>query len=100
MTDPFKPKLGQLLTLAQLQRVKLWHAAHEREGTLEYRIWQLVLTVWLMGWMGWLPAFVFDANWAYPLCVAGMLLPQAYICARARAQSAGLLRCDWLHLLQ
>ena len=103
MTHPYKPskpKFWRQLNFDQLQRVKLWHAAQERENTLEYKLWQLVLTAWLMGWVGWLPAFVFDAIWAYPLCAVGMLLPQAYVYLRGRIEAAGMLRCDWLRLLR
>ena len=100
MTSNFKPRFWQHLTLAQLQQIKLWHVAHERENTVEYQVWQLVLAAWLMGWVGWVPAFIFDAVWADPLCILGMLLPQAYVYARARLQLAGLLHCDWLRALQ
>jgi hypothetical protein len=87
------------ITLAQLQRVKDWREAHRAAHPAECQIWELVLTVWLMGWAGCLPAWTFEAVWAYPLCVLGILAPRLYVYARARAHAAGRLRCDWLDLV-
>jgi hypothetical protein len=99
MAHTVKPKFWRRLTLLQMQGVKRWHIAQQREHTLEYKVWEMVLTAWLMGWIGWLPAYVFDASWAYPLCMGGMLLPQGYVYIRGQAHAAGVLRCDWLGLL-
>ena len=87
------------ITLAQLQRVKDWREAQRGAHPLECQIWEMVLTAWVMGWMGWLPAFTFEATWAYPLCVLGILAPRLYVYARARAHLARRLRCDWLELV-
>ncbi len=99
--QPLPPRayLWQSVSLAQLQRVKNWHARHRANHPVEARIWETVMTVWVMAWIGWLPAYTFDAPWAYPLCVLGVLMPRLYIQLRLRAHSAGLLRCDWLHQL-
>jgi hypothetical protein len=87
------------ITLAQLQRVKDWREAQRAAHPLECQAWEAVLTVWLMGWMGWLPAYTFDEVWAYPLCVLGTLAPRLYVYARARAHVSQRLRCDWLDLV-
>jgi hypothetical protein len=84
------------LSLHQLQRLKDWHIAHRGAHPMEYEVWNAVLTVWLMGWIGCLPALTFDTLWALPLCLLGVLAPQLYVRARARAHEAGRLRCDWL----
>ena len=84
------------MTLAELQRIKQWHLAHRRDHPVEYQIWDAMLTVWLMGWVGWLPAFTFDALWAAPLLVLGMSAPTLYVGWRMRAHRARRLRCDWL----
>ena len=70
--------------LAEIQRIKLWQVEHRRMQPLEYHAWDAVLTVWLMGWVGWLPVFAFDAVWLMPLCLAGMAAPGAYASWRAR----------------
>src|SRR5579872_3440750 len=84
------------LTLARLQRIKQWHVAHKADHPLEYQLWDAMLTLWIMGWVGWLPAFAFGAPWAYPLCVLGILAPRLYVGWRVRAHKAKRLRCDWL----
>jgi hypothetical protein len=84
------------MQLAEIQRIKLWQVEHRRTQPLEYHAWDAVLTVWLMGWVGWLPVFAFDAVWLMPLCLAGMAAPGAYSNWRARLHRQGQLRCDWL----
>jgi uncharacterized membrane protein len=86
------------MQLAQMQRIKLWHVRHRRTQPLEYHLWDAVLTVWLMGWIGWLPAFAFGAVWITPLCLAGMAAPGLYVHWRARLDRQRRVRCDWLHL--
>lgn len=87
------------LTLRQLQRLKDWHVAQRGAHPMECEVWNTVLTVWLMGWIGFLPALTFDTPWALPLCLIGVLAPQLYVRARARAHESGRLRCDWLALV-
>src|SRR5687768_16820903 len=76
------------MKLADLHRIKLWHVSHRRERPLEYHLWDVMLTFWLMGWVGWLPAFAFDAMWATPLCLAGTLAPGLYVAWRIKASRA------------
>jgi hypothetical protein len=85
-----------LLTLNQLQRIKQWHVAHKDEHPLEYELWDLMLCLWVMGWIGCLPAFALDIDWAYPLCALAILAPGFYMAWRSRAHQAMRLRCDWL----
>ena len=94
-----RPPHWHHVTLAQLQRVKDWREAQRSAHPLECQTWEVVLTAWLMGWAGWLPAYAFEAIWAYPLCVLGILAPRLYVYARARAHAARRLRCDWLDLV-
>ena len=84
------------MTLNEMQRIKQWLASHRDDHPVEYHLWDGVLTLWLMGWVGWLPAFVFGQLWAMPLCVLGMLLPGSYVAWRRRAHRARRLRCDWV----
>ena len=93
-----RDRRSRRVTLAQMQRVKNWHAAQQGAHPVEQAAWDAVLTLWLMGWMGWFPAFAFDASWAWPLCLLGMHLPRLYVGWRARAHDSGRLRCDWLAL--
>ena len=84
------------MTLDELQRIKHWHVRHRQDHPVEYQAWDMMLTVWLTGWVGWIPAFAFGAVWAVPLCAAGMLTPTLYVAWRTRAHRQGRLRCDWL----
>ncbi|TFZ05354.1 hypothetical protein EZ313_01375 [Ramlibacter henchirensis] len=84
------------MQLAEMQRIKRWQVDHRRTQPLEYHLWDAVLTAWLMGWIGWLPAFLLDALWALPLCLAGMAAPQLYVTWRSRLHRKRRLRCDWL----
>jgi hypothetical protein len=87
--------MASTLTLSELQRIKRWHVAHKRDHPLEYQLYDGVLTLWVMGWVGWLPAFAFEAPWACLLCALGMAGPTLYIRWRVRAHLANKLRCDW-----
>ena len=102
MFSPFQPgkrRFWDRITLTQLHRLKLWREARHASHPVERWMWETVLTLWMMGWIGWLPAFASEASWAYPLCLLGMLSPGIYVYWRARAHQAGQLQCEWLHLL-
>ena len=90
-----KQTLIQSIPLTDLHAIKKWHVAHKSEHPLEYELWDAVLTVWLMGWIGWLPVYVLEAWWAIPLCAAGMVTPRLYVTWRQQAHAQCRLRCDW-----
>ena len=83
------------MTLDELQRIKKWHVAHRHDHPVEYHTWDTMLTLWVMGWVGWLPAFAFDALWSVPLCALAMAAPGLYVAWRLKAHRQGRLRCDW-----
>lgn len=87
------------MTLDELQRIKKWHVAHRGDHPVEYYLWDGILTLWLMGWVGWLPAMAFGAIWATPLLIAGVLAPSAYVAWRMKAHQQHRLRCDWVRAL-
>jgi len=86
------------MTLDELQRIKQWHVQHQRDHPVECHLWDAVLTLWLVGWVGWLPAFAFDALWTAPLLALSMSAPTMYVTWRGRAHRAHRVRCDWLRL--
>lgn len=89
-----------LLSLTDLQRMRRWMQAHRRTQPVEYHCWDTVLTLGIMGAIGWLPALIVDqGEWALPLCALGFWLPSLYVRWRMRAQIGGRLRCDWLDVL-
>lgn len=83
------------MTLDEIHRIKMWHVAHRRDHPVEYHLWDGILTIWLMGWVGWLPALAFGAVWAAPLLIAGNMAPSLYVAWRMRAHQRHRLRCDW-----
>ena len=85
------------MNLNELQRIKQWHVQHRGEHPLEYHLWDGMLTLWVMGWVGWVPAWAFDQLWSTPLCAAAMFAPTLYVAWRAKAHRAQRLRCDWIH---
>ena len=70
------------MKLAELQRIKQWHVAHRAEHPLEYHLWDAMLTLWVMGWVGWLPAYAFEQFWSMPLCALAMAAPE-HVCRLA-----------------
>jgi len=93
-------RLGGHITLAKMQRLKQWHVSQQAEHSVEYQVWEVVLTLWVMGWIAWLPAYVLDAFWAFPLCLLGILMPRLYVQCRAQAHEKLHIRCDWLDLVR
>jgi len=87
------------MTLSQFQAVKLWHT-HHHGHPLEKTTWDAVLTLWMMGWVGFPAAILLDAGWAELACLAALFLPGAYVTWRARLHRRGRLRCDWITALQ
>ena len=70
------------MTLTELQRIKQWHVAHRLDHPVEYHLWDAMLTLWVLGWVGWLPAFAFDQIWTLPLCAMAVAAPGLYLAWR------------------
>ncbi len=88
------------VSLKMLQRIKKWHVLHKDEHPFEYQLLDWVLIFWVMACVGWLPAFVLEAEWLLPLCLLGMALPNVYIGCRVAAHYQNRLRCDWINQLE
>lgn len=88
--------MDRSLTLTEMQRIRKWHVAHRQEHPLEYQLWDAVVCLWLMGWVGWLPAFALELLWACPLCLLASCTPRLYVRWRRHAHRQQRLRCDWL----
>ena len=83
------------MKLAQFENLKTWHQRHWREQPVEKHVWDMVLTFWLVGWVGFPSAFLLHAGWAEAACFALFFLPGAYVRLRQGLHRAGILRCDW-----
>ena len=84
------------LTLEELQRIRRWLVAHRADHPLEFHLWDAVMTLWVLGWMGIVPALLLDLPAWLPVCAVGLVTPSLYIRWRQRAHAVGRLRCDWL----
>jgi hypothetical protein len=84
------------MNVRQLAAVKRWHVLHRTRRPLELHAWDAVLTLWLMGIVGTVPALVLEQHWAVVLCLALWLAPGAYVRLRRRLHRRGRLRCDWI----
>ena len=83
------------MTLNQLRDLKRWHVAHRQDHPLEYQVFDAVLTLWLLGWMGVPPALLLDQVMLLPLCLLAFLAPEIYRWLRVRLHRSQRLRCDW-----
>ena len=88
------------MTLHQFHALKQWHLRHWREHPLEKNLWEAVLTLWLMGWVGGAVSLLLNLPWVEVGCLALLFLPSAYVAMRARWHRAGRLRCDWINSLR
>jgi len=88
------------MTLNQLASIKRWLLLHGQRHPVELFVWNLVLTGWVLGWMG-VPGSLLAHQWAaLPLCLVAFTSPQWYAGARKRLHRRGRLRCDWLTALR
>jgi hypothetical protein len=85
-----------VMNVRQMSMLKRWFVDHRERSPLEYHVWDAVLTMWLMGWMGVPPALLLHWSWALALCVLLYFAPPAYVRLRRRLHASGRLRCDWL----
>jgi hypothetical protein len=92
------PVAHPLAQLRELARIKAWLRTHRHEQPVEYQTMDAVLTLWVLGWVGALPALVLGAWWLLPLCAMCARTPHAYVRARLRWHALGRLRCDWASL--
>ena len=86
------------MTLQQFHSLKVWHCRHGRHP-VEKNVWDTVLTIWLMGWVGAPTAFLMHSAWAVAACLSVLFLPGLYVAARRWMHRSHLVRCDWISAL-
>jgi hypothetical protein len=84
------------MNVQQLSAVKRWHVRHRDRRPVELRAWDAVLTLWVLGWMGAVPALLLREPLAVVLCVLAFYAHGLYVALRRRLHRRGKLRCDWL----
>ena len=88
------------MTLHQFYTLKQWHARHWRDHPFEKNLWEGVLTLWVIGWVGGAVSLLLTLPWLELTCLALLFLPGAYVALRARWHRQGRLRCDWINSLR
>lgn len=87
------------MRLQQLNALKNWHRQHGRHP-VEKNVWDAVLTVWLIGWIGAPTAFLIDSGWAEFGCLSVLFLPSGYVALRRHLHRLHKVRCDWIGALR
>ena len=88
------------MTLAQLQELKVWHVRQGHRHPVEKALWDMVLTVWMLGWIGAPAAFLLELPWIGLGCIAALFVPGLYVALRRRLHNKRRLRCDWIIALR
>jgi hypothetical protein len=83
------------MKVQQLASIAAWMNSHRHRQPMEYHIYTMVLTLWLMALIG-LPVSIALNPLLLFVCAAGVILPDAYFSLRARLHMRQKLRCDWL----
>ena len=88
------------MTLQQFHELKVWHLRQGHRHPVERAVWNAVLTLWMLGWVGMPAAFVLHAGWAELTCLGVLFLPGLYVTLRRRLHARRRLRCDWMVALR
>ena len=88
------------MSLDQLQELRLWHLRQGHRHRAEKWLWDAVLTVWLIGWVGAPTAFMLHVGWAEGACLSVLFLPGGYVALRRWLHNKRRLRCDWIAALK
>ena len=87
------------MRLREFQALKVWYGQHGH-NPVERNVWDGVLTIWVLGWIGGPTAFILNTGWAEAACLCLLFLPEAYVALRRRLHRRRWLRCDWINALQ
>ena len=88
------------MTLHQFQELKLWHQRQGHRHSIERALWDTVLTLWMLGWIGIPTTFLLHSGWAEAACFGVLFLPNLYVAVRRRLHNKRRLRCDWILALR
>ena len=86
------------MTLTQFQDLRHWHLRRDRP--VETQLWDGVLTLWVIAWVGGPAALILQRPLIAVVCLAMLFLPQSYVALRRSLHRAKRLRCDWLGALR
>lgn len=86
------------MTLDQFHSLKVWHSGHPRP--MEKNVWDAVLTLWMLGWVGIPTTLLLGQPMLVFACIGAILAPSVYVAFRQHLHRAGRLRCDWITALR
>jgi hypothetical protein len=86
------------MRLQEFHALKVWHSQHGQHP-VEKNVWEGVLIVWLIGWVGAPTAFLLHAERAEAACLGVLFLPGLYVGLRRWLHRTRRLRCDWVSAL-
>jgi len=84
------------MTLNQLSFLKRWHVEHRAGHPVEYHVWDMMLTAWVMGWVGLPAALILWVPQGLVACLVLFAAPALYVRLRERLHRQHRVRCDWL----
>ncbi len=87
------------MRLREFHALKVWYGQHGRHP-VERNVWDVVLTIWMLGWIGAPIAFIVHTGWGEGACLVVLFLPETYVALRRRLHRAQRLRCDWINALR
>lgn len=88
------------MTLQQFQALRTWHLLQGHRRPVERSLWDAVVTVWVLGWIGAPSAWLLHLGWAELACALAWFLPGRYVAVRRRLHRQRRLRCDWMPALR
>ena len=88
------------MTLDQFQDLRQWHLRHRSDHPLEGHIWTLIVTMWMVGWVGTPTAWLLHWDVTALATALFVFVPGAYVAIRSRLHRRGRLRCDWIVALR
>jgi uncharacterized BrkB/YihY/UPF0761 family membrane protein len=88
------------MTLHQFEELKVWHLRQGRRHPIERTLWDLVLTVWMLGCVGALAAVLVGDGWVAVASLGALFLPGLYVGLRRWLHNKRRLRCDWIIVLR
>ncbi len=84
------------MSLQQIVNVRRWHLLHRERHPLEFHLWDLMLTLWVMGWVAMPVSLVLGFPAGCALALFGVVAPGSYVALRRHLHRRQRLRCDWL----
>ena len=87
------------MTLQQFQHLKQWHQGH-RDRLVEGIVWNLLVTLWMAGWVGAPTAWLLHRDLVAIGALALLFAPGSYVMLRRALHRRGWLRCDWMTALR